>query len=91
MDITLRDVLYALGLLFTGVGIYVALVQRLTRLEALVDRVAKVEVNVAVLEAEGGKTGRQLAGMEAELAALGRRVDEGIAAVLVAVRSRWGT
>jgi len=93
MELTLRDALYALGLVFTGVGVYVALVQRLTRLEALVDRVEKIEGAINQLEVEGGKTGKQLAGMQAELHALGKRVDEGIAAVLAAVRSlrgRWG-
>ena len=86
MELTLRDALYLLGLLFTGVGVYVALVQRLTRLEALVDRIEKVEEDVAALEIEGGKAGKQLAVVVAELAALGKRVDDGTAAVLDAVR-----
>jgi hypothetical protein len=90
VELTLRDVLYALGLLFMGVGVYVAVVQRLTRLEALVDRIERVEQRVDDLEEEGREAGKQLAGMRSELTALGKRVDDGIAAVLAAVRSLRG-
>lgn len=56
MDIQLRDVLYVSGMIFSCVGLYVALVQRLTRLEALILRVEKVEQAVSILEQAGIET-----------------------------------
>lgn len=73
MEITLRDVIYLLVFLGSIGGVYAGLLQRLTRLEAIVHRVEKVEGAVGELRAEGSKTSRELGALQAEFSARGLR------------------
>jgi hypothetical protein len=65
VEITLRDVLYLLGLAITGGASYVGIVTRLTRLEALVHRLEKVEDDVADLQTSDARMGRELVALQA--------------------------
>lgn len=95
MDITTRDVVSLLGLLGMGAGVYVAIVQRVTRMEALVHRVEQVEDDVADLQRKGGELGEALATLTSDLrhasmriGALESTVSSGIAQVLEELRKR---
>lgn len=95
MDITTRDVLTVLGLIFMGTGVYVAIVQRVTRMEALQHRVETLEDRTDALEERGGRSGEALARMAAQLEAQGLRilalegaVRDGIGEVLEELRAR---
>jgi hypothetical protein len=92
MDITTRDVFSVLGLFGMGAGVYVAIVQRVTRMGALVQRVERVERKVEDLEALGSDAGASLAGIlatlkgyETRIEALEGTVQDGIAEVLKAI------
>lgn len=97
MDITTRDVVSVLGLLFMGASVYVAIVQRVTRMEALVHRVEAVEDKVHDLEQLGASAGNSLASIAATMKAYEKRIEaleetvhSGIAEVLEAIKAKAG-
>jgi hypothetical protein len=97
MDITTRDVVSVLGLFFMGAGVYVAIVQRVTRMEAMGQRMDRVERKVEDLEELGSTAGASLAGILATLLAYEKRIEaledtvqSGIAEVLDAIRAKPG-
>lgn len=63
MEVTLRDVLYLLALLSSVGGLYVGIVTRLTRLEAIVHRVERVEGTVDELIKADAQIQAEIAGM----------------------------
>ena len=91
MDITTKDVLTALGMVFMGTGVYVALVQRITKMEALTYRVERLEALTGELQ-ENSTTLAVLVSQVEEygkrITALDGTVTNGIAAVLAELRAK---
>ena len=95
MEITTRDVLTVIGMAFMGVAVYIALLQRVTRLEGLERRVTDTETDVKELQRDRGTADREMGELKVALEALGRRVlalegavDSGFDAVLAELRAQ---
>lgn len=95
MDLTVRDLFTALGMLFMGTGVYVALDRRVTRMEAIEHRVETIEKAFAAMQETATDAGKDIARMAAEMEAMGQRiltlegtVTTGIGQVLTELRAQ---
>lgn len=91
MELTGKDILTIFGMVFTGTSVYVALVQRMTRMEAMYQRVERVEAVIADLQ-ENSTT---LAVLASKVEEQGQRilklegtVNNGITVILAALEDR---